>query len=82
MSRIDDNHIMDQLKDTTKVEASVDGKTVNIWEALETHMHLNLGTYGLEMMNIFLHLKESAEDVGMCPPDTQERQQTFADYNG
>ena len=73
---------MDQLNDNTKVEARVDGNTVNIWEALETHMHLNLGVYGLEMMNIFLHLKECAEDSGMCPPDTPERQQVFEDYNG
>ena len=41
---------------------------------METHMHDNLGTYGLEMMNIFLHLKELAEDRGMCPADTPERQ--------
>ena len=73
---------MDQLNDNTRVEATVDGNTVNIWEALETHMHLNLGIYGLDMMNIFLHLKESAEDCKMCPPDTEQRQQTFADYNG
>ena len=73
---------MDQLNHRTKVRASVDGTEINIWEALETHMHLNLGTYGLEMFNIFLHLKESAEDCGMCPPDTPERQQVFEDYNG
>lgn len=73
---------MDQINNNTRVEATVDGHTVNIWEALETHMHLNLGRYGLDMMNIFLHLKESAEDCGMCPPDTEERQQVFADYNG
>ena len=46
----------------------------NIWEQLEEHMQDNLGVYGLEMFNIFLHLKESAEDRGMCPPDTEERQ--------
>ena len=73
---------MDQLNDTTKVRASVDGATVNIWEALETHMHLNLGIYGLQMMNQFLDLKEQAEDCKMCPADTEERQQVFADYNG
>ena len=73
---------MDQLNDTTKVEARVDGNTVNIWEALETHMHLNLGIYGLTMMNEFLDLKEKAEDCKMCPADTEERQQVFADYNG
>jgi len=47
----------------------------NIWEQLETHMHQNLGIYGLEMFNIFLHLKEQAEDCGMCPEDTPERQE-------
>ena len=73
---------MDQLNDNTRVEARVDGDTVNIWEALETHMHLNLGIYGLTMMNQFLDLKEQAEDCKMCPADTEERQQTFADYNG
>ena len=73
---------MDQLNDTTKVEARVDGDTVNIWEALETHMHLNLGIYGLTMMNEFLDLKEQAEDCKMCPADTEQRQQMFADYNG
>ena len=40
-------------------------------------MQQNLGTYGLDMMNIFLCLKESAEDLGMCPPDTPERQEQF-----
>ncbi len=73
---------MDQINHQTKVRASVDGTEINIWEAMETHMQLNLGTYGLEMFNIFLHLKESAEDCGMCPPDTPERQQVFEDYNG
>ena len=54
----------------------------NIWEQMETHMHENLGTYGLEMMNIFLHLKEQAEDCGMCPEDTPERQERFEQMNG
>lgn len=73
---------MTRLTDKTKVQASVDATEVNIWEALETHMHLNLGTYGLQMMNQFLDLKEQAEDCDMCPPDTEERQQVFEDYNG
>ena len=73
---------MDQLNHRTKVRASVDGTEINIWEALETHMHLNLGVYGLEMMNKFLDLKEQAEDCNMCPEDTEERQQVFEDYNG
>jgi len=54
----------------------------NIWEQLETHMHQNLGTYGLNMMNAFLDLKEQAEDCGMCPPDTPERQQRFEHMHG
>ena len=54
----------------------------NIWEQMETHMQKNLGTYGLEMFNIFLHLKESAEDCGMCPPDTPERQEQFEQMHG
>ena len=54
----------------------------NIWEQLETHMHENLGTYGLEMMDRFLDLKEQAEDCGMCPPDTPERQERFEDMHG
>ena len=45
-------------------------------------MQQNLGTYGLEMMNIFLHLKECAEDRGMCPPDTPERQEQFEQMHG
>lgn len=70
------------LTDTTQVVASIDGVTVNIWEAMETHMHLNLGTYGLTMLHRFLDLKEQAEDCNMCPEDTEERQQVFEDYNG
>lgn len=57
-------------------------KDHNIWEQMETHMQQNLGTYGLEMMNIFLHLKESAEDCGMCPEDTPERQEQFEQMHG
>lgn len=54
----------------------------NIWEQLETHMHENLGTYGLKMMDAFLELKERAEDCGMCPPDTPERQERFEFMHG
>ena len=54
----------------------------NIWEQMETHMHQNLGVYGLNMMNTFLDLKERAEDRGMCPPDTPERQQQFEHLHG
>ena len=73
---------MDQITDKTTVTSYVNDKQTNVWEALETHMHLNLGVYGLEMFNTFLHLKELAEDKGMCPEDTEERQQIFTDYNG
>jgi len=45
-------------------------------------MQQNLGVYGLEMFNIFLHLKESAEDCGMCPEDTSERQERFEQMHG
>ena len=54
----------------------------NIWEQLETHMHDNLGIYGLEMMDAFLELKEQAEDRGMSPPDTEERQTELEKLNG
>ena len=54
----------------------------NIWERMETHMNQNLGRYGLKMMDAFLTLKESAEDCGMCPPDTPERQQRFEQMHG
>ncbi len=54
----------------------------NIWELLETHMHENLGVYGLQMMDEFINLKEKAEDCGMCPPDTPERQEQFEQMHG
>lgn len=54
----------------------------NIWEQFETHMHEYLGIYGLEMLNAFLDLKEKAEDCGMCPPDTPERQERFEQMHG
>ena len=54
----------------------------NIWEQMETHMHENLGIYGLEMLSAFLDLKEKAEDCNMCPPDTPERQEKFEYMHG
>ena len=54
----------------------------NIWEQMETHMHEYLGIYGLKMLSAFLDLKEQAEDCGMCPPDTEERQQQFEQMHG
>lgn len=54
----------------------------NIWEQLETHMHEYLGIYGLQMLDEFLNLKEKAEDCGMCPPDTPERQEKFEHMHG
>tara|TARA_B100001093_G_C26640422_1_gene932931 strand:+ start:58 stop:237 length:180 start_codon:yes stop_codon:yes gene_type:complete len=54
----------------------------NLWEQLEAHMHHNLGRYGLEMMDRLLDLKEQAEDRGMCPPDTEERQEQFEQTHG
>lgn len=49
---------------------------------METHMHENLGRYGLKMMDAFLELKEQAEDRGMCPADTPERQEQFEQMHG
>mgnify|MGYP003686035717 CR=1 FL=1 len=54
----------------------------NIWEQLEEHINDNLGTYGLELMDRFLHLKEDAEDLGMCPEDTEERQEQLEQMHG
>jgi hypothetical protein len=54
----------------------------NIWEQLETHMHEYLGIYGQGLMDRFLDLKELAEDRGMCPGDTPERQQQFDNMHG
>ena len=54
----------------------------NIWEQLETHMHEHLGIYGLEMMSEFINLKELAEDRGMCPPDSPERQEQLEQMHG
>jgi len=57
-------------------------ETDNIWEQMETHMQQNLGTYGLHAMSVFLELKELAEDRGMCPPDTPERQDQLEQMHG
>ena len=54
----------------------------NLWEQLETHMHENLGTYGLHALSVFLDLKELAEDRGMCPPDTPERHERWEQMHG
>lgn len=54
----------------------------NIWEQLEAHIQHNLGTYGLKMQDQFLLLKEDAEDLGMCPPDTEERQTELEEIAG
>lgn len=54
----------------------------NIWEQLEIHMHEHLGIYGLKMMDAFLELKEQAEDCGMCPEDTPERQDQLENLYG
>ena len=53
-----------------------------IWEHMEQHIHNNLGHYGLEFMDKFLELKEIAEDIYLCPPDTPERQDKFVEQNG
>jgi len=49
---------------------------------METHMHENLGIYGLQMMDAFLDLKERAEDCNMCPADTPERQERLEQMHG
>ena len=54
----------------------------NIWESMEQHINNNLGLYGLEFLDKFLDMKEHAEDLGLCPPDTPERQNKFAEQNG
>ena len=54
----------------------------NIWEQLETHMHEYLGIFGLDMLSAFVDLKEQAEDRGMCPPDSAERQEQLEQTHG
>jgi len=49
---------------------------------MEEHIHRNLGLYGLEFLNKFLQVKELAEDMGLCPPDTEERQEQFEQMHG
>jgi len=53
-----------------------------IWEQMEEHIHSNLGHYGLEFMDKFLELKEIAEDLYLCPPDTPERQEKLEKLYG
>jgi len=64
------------------IRQSTNNPILNVWEQLETHMHDNLGIYGLQMMDRFLDLKEQAEDCKMCPPDTPERQEQFEQQHG
>jgi hypothetical protein len=54
----------------------------NEFEQMEEHIHRNLGLYGLEFLNKFLQVKELAEDMGLCPPDTEERQEQFEQMHG
>ena len=46
---------------------------MNVWEQLEEHIQDNLGYYGLKFQDRFLELKEIAEDLKLCPPDSPER---------
>ena len=55
---------------------------MNVWEQLEQHIQDNLGYYGLKFQDKFLELKDIAEDLKLCPPDTLERQNKFAEQNG
>ena len=64
------------------IRQSINNPVTNIWEQLETHMHDNLGTYGLHALSVFQDLKELAEDRGMCPADTEERQERFEQQSG
>jgi hypothetical protein len=53
-----------------------------IWERMELHIHDNLGYYGLKFQDKFLELKEIAEDLYLCPPDTPERQDMLSERYG
>ena len=66
---------------TKNLTKSTESK-MNIWEQLEEHIQDNLGYYGLKFQDRFLELKEHAEDLGLCPPDTPERHDKFAEQNG
>ena len=66
---------------TRNLTKSTESK-MNIWELLELHIQDNLGYYGLEFLDKFLELKAQAEALGLCPPDTPERQNKFAEQNG
>ena len=74
----------DQFKDDLCqiVVDRVNELKMNEWEQLEEHIQDNLGYYGLKFQDKFLELKEHAEDLGLCPPDTPERQDKFAEQNG
>ena len=54
----------------------------NVWELMEEHILDNLGYYGLRFQDKFLELKEIAEDLKLCPPDTLERQNMLEERNG
>lgn len=54
----------------------------NEFELMEQHIHRNLGLYGLDFLDKFLEVKELAEDLGLCPPDTPERQEQFEQMHG
>ena len=54
----------------------------NEWEQMEEHIHNNLGWYGLDFLSTFLEVKEYAEDLGLCPPDTPERQEKLEELYG
>ena len=55
---------------------------MNEWEQMEEHIHNNLGLYGLTFLERFLEVKETAEDLGLCPPDTPERHDRFDEMHG
>ena len=56
------------------IRQSTNNPIANEWEQMEEHVHRNLGFYGLDLMDKFLEVKELAEDLGLCPADTPERQ--------
>ena len=57
-------------------------ETNNEFEQMEQHIHSNLGLYGLDFLDKFLEVKELAEELGLCPPDTAERQEQFEQMHG
>jgi len=54
----------------------------NEWEQMEEHIHRNLGLYGLTFQDKFLEVKELAEEMGLCPPDSEERQSRLEELYG